>query len=156
MSKLFIGGKDTKPEIDAIMAAIPVTPGTSATHADVASAAGLDPESTRFQTVANRWRKLVERGSAIRIESRDRVFHFLTPDEAHDRSRVDLHRVGRAAGKLHVRVSAIDPNTLSGERKAAHFILTRETAALLDSARRSAKAIQGPAATKPANLRLAK
>lgn len=156
MSRLFIGGKDTKPEVDAILAAIEARPGNSVSHDDVAKAAGLEAGSTRFQTVAQRWRKTVERNTAVRIESRERVFHFLSADEAHDRLRTDLHRIGKAAGKLHARAGAVDVQQLTGERKDAHFLLTRETAALLDSARRSAKAIQGPRPTKVANLRLAK
>ena len=156
MSRLFIGGRDTKPEIDALAAAFEIKPGLSLTHEDVAKAAGLDVGSHRFATVTNRWRKIIERNSTIRVESRDRVFHFLTADEAHDRSKVDLHRIGRATGKLHTRVGAIDAAALTGQRKNEHFILARETAALLDSARRSAKAIAGPKPVKAANLRIAK
>lgn len=155
MSNLFIGGKDTKPEIDAIMAAIKPTPGQSVPHEDVARCAGLDPNSTRFRTVTDRWRKMIERDTAIRSESVDRTFRFLSPDEAHDRSKVDLHRIGRASGKLKARVGAINPQALTEERKGAHFIMVREAAALLDSARRSAKAVQGPRPVSPANLRLA-
>lgn len=153
---LFIGGKDTKPEIDAIFAAVKAEAGTSVTHEDVAKAAGIDAGSTRFQTVTNRWRRMIERDTAVRIESRDRVFHFLTADEAHDRSKTDLHRIGKATGKLHVRVSAVNTQSLTGERRDEHALLVRETAALLDSARRSAKAIQGPKPVRPANLRIAK
>lgn len=156
MSRLFIGGKDTKPEVDALLAAIEATPGRSVSHEDAAKAAGLDVGSNRFLTVVQRWRKIIERNTAVRIESRERVFHFLTADEAHDKLRADLHRIGRAAGKLHVRTGAVDVQQLSGERRETHFLLTRETAALLDSARRSAKAIQGPKPVRAANLRLAK
>jgi hypothetical protein len=156
MGNLFIGGKDTKPEIDAIMAAVQARVGTSIRHEEVAKIAGLDANSQRFRTVTQRWRRMIERDTATRIESRERVFYFLTADEAHDRSKVDLHRIGRASGKLVARVSAIDATALTGERKDAHFILARETAALLDSARRSAKAIQAPKAVRPANLRIAK
>lgn len=154
MSKKFIGGKDTNPEIAAISAAITPIPGGSISHDDLAAAAGLDPNSTRFTTVAKRWRKLIERNSAIRIESRDRVFHFLTADEAVRRGKEDMQRIGRATGRLHVRVASIDIAALSEPRKAEHFLLAREAAAMLESARRSAKAIQGPQAVRP-GLRLA-
>lgn len=152
---LFIGGRSTQPEIDALSSLV-IEPGSSLSHEDFARIAGLEAGSTRFHTVMQRWRRLVERNSAIRIESRDRVFHFLTASEALDRGRGDLHRIGRASGRLHVRVNSIDTNALSGERRAEHSLLAREAAALLDSARRSAKAIQGPKPVQPANLRIAK
>lgn len=156
MSRLFIGGKDTKPEIDAIMAAFEARPGTSVSHEDIAKAAGLDIGSNRFRTVTQRWRKMIERDNTVRVESRERVFHFLTADEAHDRLKVDLHRIGRAAGKMHVRASVIDVQHLNGERRETHRLFVRESAALVDSARRSAKAIQPPKPTQATNLRLAK
>lgn len=156
MGKRYIGGRSTAPELDAIRAAVTARPGDSVSHEDVARAAGLEPGSVRFATVVNRWRRLVERETAVRIENRDRMFFFLTANEALDRSKIDLHRVGRATGKLHLRVASIDTAALSGERRELHGLMTRETAALLDSARRSAKAIQGPKAVRPANLRLAK
>jgi hypothetical protein len=152
--RLFIGGRSTQPEIDAL-SVLPIAAGGSVTHDEVARIAGVAAGSTRFQTVVQRWRRLVERNSATRVESRDRVFYFLRPDEAHDRTKGDLHRIGRATGRLHARVGAIDTQALTGERKAEHGIMARETAALLDSARRTAKAIQGPKPTRPANLRLA-
>lgn len=156
MSRMFIGGRDTTPEVDAIRAAIHSEPGRSVTYEDVARAAGLDVGSTRFRTVTERWRRMVERDTAIRIDVRDRAFHFLTADEALDRSKTDLHRIGRATGKMHARIGAIDVSALSEPRKGEHFLLARESAAMLDSVRRSAKAIQGPKAVRPANLRLAK
>lgn len=156
MSRMFIGGRDTTPEVDAIRAAIRPEPGESATHDDVARAAGLDVASTRFRTVTDRWRRMVERDTAVRIESRDRAFHFLTANEALDRGKTDLHRIGRATGKLHARIGAIDVSALSEPRKGEHFLLARESAAMLDSVRRSAKAIQAPKPVKAANLRLAK
>ena len=154
MSRHFIGGKNTQPEIDALSKAFEIKAGFSIKHDDVANAANVQIDSIRFKSVTNRWRKIIERGTSIRVESRDRVFHFLTADEAHDRGKSDMHRIGKATGKLHVRVTAIDAQRLTGERKDEHFILSRETAALLDSARRSAKAIQAPKPVK-ANLRIA-
>jgi hypothetical protein len=155
MSSRFIGGKDTTPEIEALRAAFNPRPGTSATHVDVANAAGLLPGSNRFVTVTQRWRKIIERETSTRVVSRDNVFHFLTADQALDVTRADLHRIGRATGRMSVRIGAINAAELSGERKELHLLLSREAAALLDSARRSAKAIQGPKPLKPANLRLA-
>jgi hypothetical protein len=121
----------------------------------VAETAGVDVGSTRFQTVTNRWRRLVERDSAIRVESRDRVFHFLTPGEALERSRTDVDRIGKATGRLYRRVGVIDTAALSDEQRQLHGLVSREAQALLDSARRSAKAIQGPKPVRAANLRLA-
>jgi len=156
MGRLFIGGRDTTPEIDAIRAAITPRPGESVSHEDVAQVAGIEADSTRFQTVTNRWRRLVERDSAIQVESRDRVFHFLTASEALERGKTDVHRIGKATGRLHVRVTRIDTAALSDEQRQLHGLVSRETLALLDSARRSAKAIQGPKPVRAANLRLAK
>lgn len=155
MSARFIGGKDTTPEVDALRAAFSPLPGTSISHVDAAKAAGVIPGSNRFHTVTGRWRRIVERDKFIRVVSRDNVFHFLTADEALDLSKTDIHRIGRATGKLHGRVGAIDTAALTGERKELHLLLSRETSALLDSARRSAKAIQGPKPVRPSNLRLA-
>lgn len=156
MSSRFIGGRSTQPEIDALSAAIVVEAGTSITHEEVARIAGIEAGSLRFNSVVHRWRRKIERATSIRVESRDRVFHFLTPAEALDRGRGDLHRIGRAAGRLNFRVGIIDTVALSTERRAEHSLLAREASAVLDSVRRSAKAIAIPGPVRPASIRLAK
>lgn len=151
----FIGGRSTQPEIDALSVVSPDA-GTSITHEEVARIAGMEAAGNRFNSVTHRWRRLIERNHPIRIESRDRVFYFLTPNEALERGKGDLHRIGRATGRLNFRVGNIETSGLSAERQAEHSLLAREASALLDSARRSAKAIAVPGPVRPGSLRLAK
>ena len=66
--------------------------------------------------------------------------------EAHDHGRKDMHRIGRAAGKMVARIAVIDPDELSTERRDRHHLLVREAQAMLEHARTSAKAIAAPKA----------
>lgn len=155
MSNLFLGGKSTNPEVDAIMRAFKPIAGERISYEDIAGVIGVDVSDNRFRTITNRWRKIIEKQHQVRITVEDRHFVFLTSNQALDYSRRDFHRLGRATGKMVSRVSIIDPTQLSDERKEEHLLTQREAHAFLDHVRKSTKTIAAPKPTKIANLRIA-
>jgi hypothetical protein len=149
---LFIGGKDTTPEVDMLREAISIKAGASVSHDRVAEIIGVPADTGRFNSVVQRWRKMVWRDFNIRMVSRDRVFMFLEPNAASDASWRDMRLSGRAIGRMTVRAAAIDVMALSRDRRDRHLLLVRESNALLEATRKSAKVIAAPTAIKSDRL----
>jgi hypothetical protein len=140
----FIGGMSTKPEVDELMK-IDLIVGTCISFDQVERLINAKREQPRFNTVTNAWRKKVLREKEIRIDRYDARFHFLTADAAHDASRSDMRRSGRAAARAVTYVQVINANAISSdEKRQEHFLMKREAEALLAAHQAAAKVIAAP------------
>lgn len=153
---LFRGGIPTGMDVDKLMKEIEVQPGTVVPYAEVERIMGVHLKATRFRSVTQAWRKRIFREKLLDSTAEGGEFYFLTADAAHDKGRRIIKQIGRATGRLTVRVDAIDANELTGPRREIHNLLRRESQAMLDAARKSAKAIAGPRPVQGANLKVAK
>jgi hypothetical protein len=153
---IFKGGVPTKIEVDALMENIDARHGTIVSFDEIERVIGVTRDKARFRSVVEAWRKRLFREKLIQTRSIAGELHLLSDDEAHDFGKSNLSRIGRATGRLCVRVEAVDATKLSGERRDGHNLLRREANAMLDAARKSAKAIAAPKPLTPSNLRIAK
>lgn len=141
---IFKAGIPTGMDVRKLIETFVVEAGTVVTYEQVAAAIGVEERTGRFRTVTTAWRKRVFADKLLRSIAEGGTFRFLTADDAHDLGRRDLKRIGRAAGRLATHVEVIDMATLTGARRDGHNLLRRESAALLDAARRGQKAISAP------------
>lgn len=144
MSKLFLGGVPTGPEVDRLMVGLAIESGTRVPYGQVEELTGLSVKEHRFRTVTNAWRKRVFREKALEVKAEGGCFVILTPDEALTNGISSFHRVGRALGRTNAKVSVINEAELSSERAATKRLLQREIGLVSDAARRAAKEIAAP------------
>lgn len=144
MSKLFLGGVPTGPEVDRLMTGVEIKPGTKVSYETVADITGVRVNESRFRSVTNAWRKRVFREKALEVKAEGGCFVILTPDEALTNGISSFHKVGRALGRTNVKVSVINEAELSNERAATKRLLQREIGMVSDAARRAAKEIAAP------------
>ena len=153
---IFKGGVPTKIEVDLLMKEIEASSGIGISYKQIERVTNLKRHENRFKSVVTAWRKRVFREKLLQSSAEDGTIHFLTGNEAHDLGKRDVHKIGRAAGRLSTRVETVDVASLSEDRRDRHYLLRRETTAMLESVRNSAKAIAGPKPVSSANLRIAK
>ncbi len=145
-SRLFRGGVPTGPDVARLLEAIPAEPGTSVSHDQVAELIHTQVGSSRFRSVTNAWRNKLFRDRLLQTNSEGGEFRFLTADESLDKGLGGFKRVGRAAGRLRVRVDAVNPSDLTTpEKQGRHVLLRRAAQAVGDEAAKSAKTVAGPA-----------
>ena len=126
------------------MEAIDPKPGTRASYEQIEQITDNPVGSTRFRTVADAWRRRMFRERGLQSMAQGGEIVFLTADEAHKRGIKGLTAVGRAAGRLKVRVDSVDAKELSPSNVDAHMLLRREANALVMAARNSVKTIAKP------------
>lgn len=157
MSKMFIGGVPTAMDVDRLMSDLDPQANAQISYADVEAIIGVAHKEYRFKTVTNAWRRRLFREKFLQTVADGEAFHFLSADQALSYGRKGLSRIGRAAGRLRIRVDAINATELSsGELRDKHTLLRRESQAILEAVQKSAKSIAGPRPVSAPSLRLAK
>lgn len=154
MSNRFLGGKTTVPEVDQLIKQIVLQDDLVIPYSEIERITGVQAKTNRFRSVLAAWRKRLLREYGRRIEIQYGAIIILSAQKCVSASTKDMTRLGRAAGRTFKHASLIDQEKLSNEDRAKALLLVRESQAMLDHARRSAKAIAGPGAVS-ANLRLA-
>lgn len=155
MSKLYFGGIPTKIDVDKLMA-LELQPGAALPYADVEALIQVERGTNRFRTVTDAWRKRLFREKLIQSSAYGETFHLLTPDEAHDRGREGISRVGRMVRRTRIGIEAVDASQLTGDRRDKHNLLRREAEIVHDAVLKSAKEIAAPAPSAGRALRIAK
>lgn len=150
MSKMFLGGVPTGPEVDRLIKEIEARPGVEVTYQEVERITGIRQRDNRFRSVTSAWRKRVFRERAIQVKAEGGRFVMLTPDEALTNGIVSFHKIGRALGRTSVRISVINEAELTPARADTKRLMQREIEVVTDAARRAAKVIAGPAPVSPA------
>lgn len=156
MAKIYFGGVPTDLDVERIIREVNAQPGASVAYSVLAGIIGAPIKSNRFRTVMTAYRKRIWRDHKLRIKAGGGEFRFLTGGEALQEGRNDIHRVGRAAGRAHKNIIAIDETGLSQEQKSEHALLRRVTAANLEQHQKSAKELAPPSAVTAPPMRLVK
>lgn len=144
MNKLFRGGVPTGVDVDALMKHIEPMAGQSISYDDVAAVIKVSPDSNRFRTVTAAWRKRLFREKRLETKAEGDAFHFLSADQAHAGHIRSVMKIGRATGRLQVKLSCADPTQMSAENKDQHFRASRFVGAIAEEMRRAAKEIAAP------------
>jgi hypothetical protein len=131
-------------DVEKLMKELPTESGSSVTYEEVEAVLGIRVTENRFRTVTGAWRKKLFRDKNLQTAAEGGAFHFLTANQAFDTGVKSLHKIGKAAGRLHVRAGTINTNDLTTERKEKHRLLVRETQAVIEATRNAAKQIAGP------------
>jgi hypothetical protein len=153
---VFNGGIPVEGDVKAILSAFEIKPGVVIPYEDIERLTRTGRHQTRFRTITAALKKRLLRDYQLQAELGDGKLEMLTAERALEKNRGDLHLIGRATGRLSIKVETIDINQLSSEKRAQHDLLKRETGALLDAVKRSEKTLAAPKPTAPANLRIAK
>lgn len=155
MSRLFRGGVPTGPDVEKLMA-LGVSPGDRVLYDDVERLLGLKRASNRWHSVTIAWRKRLFREQHIQTEADGEAFVILTADQAVSSAIKHMTGIGRAAGRVVVRVETIDQAALSPRALDQHVLVRRHAAAVLVSTRDACKAVAPPRPVSGQPLRLAK
>ncbi|MGD9818458.1 MAG: hypothetical protein AB7V04_07130 [Desulfomonilaceae bacterium] len=119
MSRAFFGGLPTDMDIKRLRERWPdaeMKPGDKILYDAVAGVIGAKYRSSRFTSVTNQWRKVVERESNIILGTEPATaFVVLNESEKLDMSGQKLRMAGRAARRSWVVGSRIDRKQLSCE-----------------------------------------
>jgi hypothetical protein len=119
MSGPFFGGLPTGMDVKRLRERWPdakMQPGDRMLYSDVEEIIGAKYRSTRFKSVTDQWRKVVERESNIIIGTEAATaFVVLNESEKLDMSGQKLRMAGRAARRSWVVGSRIDRKQLSCE-----------------------------------------
>jgi uncharacterized protein (DUF885 family) len=151
----FFGGVPTRRQVDILMREVNAIPGTEVSLETIAALIGEEPRSARCRTVAGVWRRRLYRERNIQTSGASGVIRLLTPDEAHDAGLRDVHRVGRATGRVHRRIDSIPAQELSDRRRDQHNLMRREIAAIHAAIQQSARIIAGPKPVTASVVRMA-
>lgn len=144
MSKIFLGGVPTGPDVDRLLKEIEARPGVEVSYETVERLIGAKRTDNRFRSVTNSWRKRIFREKALEIKAEGGRFLILTPDEALSSGISAFHKVGRALGRTSVRVAVINEAELAPARAETKRLMQREIDAVTDATRRAVKAIAAP------------
>lgn len=145
MSRMFLGGVTTKPEVDLLFSKIDPVPGTDVSYEAVAEIVSEPVGSNRLRSITEAWKKRLFTERHVQVAAIDKRFHFMTAAEAIDSSASRLQGVGKAAARVFKKTKAVDPRELSEQQRATQNIILRESMAMIDVASSAVKQIKGPA-----------
>jgi len=137
MSKdnIFFGGVPTEPEVRRLREAYPdasLTPDVTIPYEDAAHIIGCRASSTRFRTVTDRWRKMVEQNTGKIIGRFDGThFRTLTESEKLELGEGKLRSAVRFSRRSHVVSGRVNIRDLSPEERARHERLQNRNASSL-------------------------
>lgn len=144
MSRMFLGGVPTGPEVDRLIKEIEARAGVEVTYEQVERITGVRQRENRFRSVTAAWRKRMFREKGIEVKAEGGRFLMLTPDEALSSGISSFHKAGRALGRTSIKISVINETELAPARAETKRLLQRELDVVTDAARRAAKAIAAP------------
>lgn len=144
MSKIFLGGVPTGPEVERLMKEVEAGPGIEVSYETVEQLIDVKRTDHRFRSVTNSWRKRLFREKALEVKAEGGRFLMLTPDEALSSGINAFHKVGRALGRTSVKVAVINEAGLTPARAETKRLMQREIEAVTDATRKAVKTIAAP------------
>lgn len=146
MSKLFLGGVPTTPDVKKLTKAFPqIEEGTDFTHDEIAATIGLDPKSNRYRCVTLAWRKEMLNEHNIEIGAVPSVgFRALTGAERLDTNIKGFKQGARKQGKSIRRVTMVHAETLTAAEQSKQLHVMRIGAAIVAQASSMMKEIEPP------------
>lgn len=146
MSKLFLGGVPTAPDVKKLREAFPqIDEGTDFTHEQIEAVIGLSPKSTRYRCVTLAWRKEMLNGHNVEIVAVPTIgFRALTGPERLDTNVKGFKNGARKQGKHIHRVGMVRAETLSEPEQGKQMHVMRLGAAVIAQASSMLKEIEPP------------
>ena len=146
MTKLFLGGVPTAPDVKKLREAFPeITEGTDFTHEQIEQVIGLDAKSTRYRCDTLSWRKEMLNSHNIEIAAVPTVgFRALTGPERLDTNIKGFRQGTRKQGKSVRRVTMVRAETLSANEQTKQLHVMRLGHAVLSHASSMLKEIEPP------------
>lgn len=154
MSRIYLGGVPTRPDVERLLAELNAEPGTSIAFEEVEGIIGVGWQSARFTTVTGAWRRHLFREKGIQVKREGGAFHLLTADGSQDECVRGLGKVVRSARRLRIRVDVIDQRKLSKERRERQRLLSREVQAIEETAAKSRMLLAAPNPVDGSSVRL--
>jgi len=146
MSKLFLGGVPTAPDVKKLRTAFPeIAEGTDFTHEQIEAVIGLSPKSNRYRCVTLAWRKEMLNSHNIEIAAIPTIgFRALTGVERLDTNIKGFKQGTRKQGKSIRRVTMVRAETLTQIEQSKQLHVMRLGAAVLSQASAMMKEIEPP------------
>jgi hypothetical protein len=154
-----LSGQTTEPEIIKLKEYFrDLTPdGRVIPHNEMESLLGLSRKQKRYDTITERWRKMVEREVGIIITrelARGEGFKVCTADQVVDLSAGHVKKAGRIMGRSHKRLGSLDDEEIKDPKNRERRRLYVECVERLvqqqrTDLRRIAAVLRKPTATLP-------
>lgn len=146
MTKLFLGGVPTAPDVKKLRKAFPeIEEGTDFTHDEVGAVIGLQPNSSRYRCITTAWRKEMLNEFNIEIAAISGIgFRALTGPERLDTNVKGFKQGTRKQGKSIRRVTMVRAETLNELEQSRQLHVMRLGAAVLSQASSMMKEIEPP------------
>lgn len=146
MSKLFLGGIPTAPDVKKLREAFPkIAEGTDFTHDQIQVVIGQHPKSSRYRCVTAAWRKELLNMDNIEIGAVAGIgFRALTGPERLGTNIKGFKQGTRKQGKSVRRVTMVRSETLSPLEQGTQMHVMRLGAAVLAQASSMMKEIAPP------------
>jgi hypothetical protein len=128
MKNVFFGGVPTEPDVEKLRKEWPeeeLEPGDIIPYDEVCSIIGVKFRQSRFRTVTNAWRKMVEEETNIIIGTEPSVgFRVLSESEKAKLSGSKLRASTRAAKRSYIVAARVDRCKLEEEeqKKLDHYV----------------------------------
>jgi len=132
---VFFSGVPTEPDIKKIMEKYPHTkmePGQQIGYEEIGTLLGIDKKSSRFRTITNRWRKLMQSKFGIVIDTiPGEGFKVLTECEKVGLGSKKLVSAGNMAKKAYYVFSVTDVKQLDDQSRKEYDHSLKRTVATL-------------------------
>lgn len=138
MTRLFLGGLPTEPDIKRIREAFPdceLKAGDIIRHDNIERVLQVKKGSSRYQTLTTRWRKLVETESGIIIGAeRGTGFKVLSDGQKVGLSGAKLRSAARFARRAYIVAGRVDRSNLTDDERTRLDHQTRCSAGIIAAA----------------------
>lgn len=154
MTKLFLGGIPTGPDVKRLRESLPkLTDGLEITHDDVSAVLGLSPRTSRYRAVTGAWRKDALNLDNIEIAAVPSIgFKCLSGPERLSANIKGFRQGTRKQGKSIRRVTMIRAETLTDDEQAKQLHVMRLGQQLIGQAASMMKQIEAPKAQEQVSL----
>lgn len=149
MTKLFLGGIPTAPDVKKLRDAFPkLSDGMDISHEQIQAVIGLAPKSNRYRCVTTAWRKELLNEENVEVGSIAGVgFRVLTGPERLSSNIKGFRSGTRKQGKSVRRITMVRAETLSEPEQAKQLHMMRLGTQLISQASSMLKQLEPP---KPA------
>lgn len=154
MSKLFLGGIPTAPDVKKLREAIgELIEGRDIAHDEVRAILGLEPRSSRYRSVTTAWRREMLNEHNIEISAIPSIGFRVLPQAEQLTTNIKGFKQGtRKQGKSVRRIAQIETEKLSEAEQQKHMHMVRLGTQVVQHAGSIIKQIEPPKAQEQLSL----